>query len=98
MAFIQLIEFKTSRIGELEAVTDEWRERTAGKRTARSGRLTEDRDRPGTYMQIVEFDSYDEAMANSALPETGELSGKIAALCDSPPVFHNLDVRREENF
>ena len=49
-----------------------------------------------TYVVVVEFPSYDEAMANSNLPETGELAAKLASLCDGPPTFRNLDVLREE--
>ena len=47
-------------------------------------------------MQIVEFPSYDEAMANSNLPQTSEFAAKLASLCDGPPTFRNLDVTREE--
>ena len=32
--------------------------------------LTRDRDRPNTYVDIVEFPSYEDAMKNSELPET----------------------------
>jgi hypothetical protein len=61
---------------------------------ARVGRatITADRDRPGTYLNIVEFDSYDLAMENSARPETAEFATRMAALCDGPPRFYNLDV------
>jgi hypothetical protein len=50
--------------------------------------------RANTYVQIVEFPSYDEAMEHSNLAQTSELSGKMAALCDGPPIFRNLDPRR----
>jgi hypothetical protein len=46
----------------------------------------------------VEFPSYQEAMTNSGLPETGEFADRLAQLCDGPPVFRNLDVRRVDNF
>ena len=46
---------------------------------------TADRDRPGTYFTIVEFDSYESAMENSNRPETSEFAAKMAALCDGPP-------------
>jgi hypothetical protein len=89
--FIQIIEFSTSRIDEIEALAEELR---ANESMARVGRatITADRDRPGTYLNIVEFDSYDAAMENSARPETAEFAGKLAALCDGPPTFTNLDV------
>jgi quinol monooxygenase YgiN len=93
MAFIQIIEIETTRPEELEALVAEWQEQTAGKRTAQRGTMTRDRDRPNRYVQIVEFPSYEAAMANSELPETAQLSRKIAALCDGPLSFRNLDVR-----
>ena len=37
MSFIQIIEFTTSRAGELDALLDEWLEKTQGKRTATRG-------------------------------------------------------------
>jgi quinol monooxygenase YgiN len=96
MAFLQIIEFETTRPDEVEALVDEWRELTAGRRTAQRGTFTRDRDRPDTYVQIVEFPSHEAAMANSELPETGLLAQKIAELCDGPMVFRNLEVRRVE--
>lgn len=96
MAFIQIIEMSTTRPDEVEALVDEWRAQTQGRRTAQRGTLTKDRDRPDTYVQIVEFPSYDEAMANSSLPETATFADRLAKLCDGPMVFRNLDVRHVE--
>ena len=93
MAFIQIISFTTSRPDEVEALVDEWRSRTDGRRTAERSTSGADRERPDTYVQIVEFPSYEAAMANSNLPETAELAEGLAALCDGPPEFRNLDVR-----
>jgi len=96
MPFIQIIEYKTSRIDELNAALDAWLEKTKGKRAATRGTQTRDRDAANTYMQIVEFPSYEDAMANSKLPETSEFAAKLASFCDGPPTFRNLDVIREE--
>jgi hypothetical protein len=96
MSFIQLIEVITSRPDEVESLVAEWRDQTEGRRRARRGTLTEDRDRPGTFVQIVEFDSYEDAMANSSLPETMAFATRLRDLCDQPPAFRNLDVRRVE--
>lgn len=93
MSFIQIIEVQTSRPDEIEALVEEWDTSTAGRRTARRGTTTVDRDRPGTFVQIVEFPSYEAAMANSELPETAAFAERLAKLCDGPPVFRNLDVR-----
>ena len=98
MAFIQIIEITTSRPEQIQELVGEWTAKTEGRRTASRSTLTADRDQPNTYVQIVEFPSYQEAMANSSLPETAELAEKLARLCDSPPIFRNLDVRQVDNF
>lgn len=95
MKFIQIIEFTTSRADELDAMLDEWLEKTQGKRTATRGVKARDRDRPNTYVQIIEFPSFEDAMANSELPETAEAAARLAELCDGPPTFRNLDVARD---
>jgi hypothetical protein len=96
MAFVQLIEYRTSRRAELDKLMDGWMSATQGKRTAARSVTGKDRDRPDTYIDIVEFPSYEEAMRNSDLPETGEFAKKIAELCDGEPIFRNLDVTRTD--
>jgi hypothetical protein len=96
MAFIQLIEIATSRPDEVEALVAQWREQTVGRRTAQRGTFTQDRERPNTYLQIVEFPSYEDAMANSDLPETAAFAQRLGELCDGPMSFRNLDVRSVE--
>jgi quinol monooxygenase YgiN len=95
VSFIQIIEFTTSRADELDALLDEWLQKTQGKRTATRGVEARDRDRPNTFVQIIEFPSYEQAMANSELPETAEVAAHLAELCDGPPTFRNLEVARE---
>jgi hypothetical protein len=96
MAFVQIIEFTTTRPDEVEALVGEWRSKTSGRRTAQRGTFTRDRGRPDVDVQIVEFASYEEAMSNSDLPETASLAQSLAELCDGPMVFRNLDVRSIE--
>ena len=98
MTFIQIIEVTTTRPEKIQELVEEWSTKTEGRRTAYRSTLTADRDRPNTYVQMVEFHSYQEAMTNSGLPETGEFAEKLAGLCDGPPVFRNLDVRRVDTF
>ncbi len=93
MGFIQIIEIETTKPDEVEALVSEWQAKTEGTRTAQRGTLSRDRDRLNTYVQIVEFPSYEDAMANSDLPETASFAQKLRELCDGPPVFRNLDVR-----
>ena len=90
--FVQIVEFKTDRPDEVMALGDEMEpQRSSG--TAQRLTIGADRDRPGYYFTIVEFDSYEAAMENSNRPEVGEYAGRLAKLCDAPPKFYNLDVR-----
>ncbi len=96
MKFVQIIEFQTSRIEEFDAALNEWMAKSGGWRAPTRSVRTQDRDRPNTYLQIVEFPSYEKAMENSTRPETAEFASTLARLCDAPPSFRNLDVVREE--
>lgn len=93
--FVQVIEWTSSRIDEVKALNDQWRERfpEMGPRHVLG---CADRDRDNAYMTIVEFESYEAAMNNSQDPATSEFAEKMSALCDGPPTFRNLDVVMEE--
>jgi len=97
MRFIQVIEFKTSDLAEFNAALDGWMSATEGIRSAERGTLTADRDRPGTYVQIVEFPSYEAAMANSDDVHTREFASRLQELCDEGPTFRNLDIVRVDD-
>ena len=90
--FVQIIEFKSSRFDEIEKLAEQY-DLNSGDNTARSVRMTEDRDNPGTYYNIVEFDSHESAMKNSQRPEVGQFAEAMAKICDGAPKFYNLDVR-----
>jgi quinol monooxygenase YgiN len=94
--FIQIVEFSTTRIDEVEVVAEQFRvgRAASGDTLATKATVTADREQPGRYFSIVEFDSYEAAMANSERPDTAEFAAKMAELCDGPPRFHNLDVRQ----
>ena len=96
MTFVQIIEMTTTKAPEIEELVDGWMAATEGRRSASRSLLTKDRERPDTYVQVVEFPSYEDAMANSDLPETASFAERLAQLCDGPMVFRNLDVRRVE--
>jgi quinol monooxygenase YgiN len=91
--FIQIIEFKTSRFDEIAALAEKYDASQSSGNSARRVTISEDRDRPGTYLNIVEFDSYESAMENSKRPETSQFAEQMQKLCDGPPTFYNLDVR-----
>lgn len=94
MEFLQIIEYHTSKPEEIQALGDEYR----AKREAEGGEgpsqvvAGRDRDRENVYLTIVRFPSAEVAKENSERPDTGELAAKMAALCDGPPTFRNIDV------
>jgi quinol monooxygenase YgiN len=96
MGFVQIIEVKTSRFEEIEALHEQWLAETEGIRTVVSERICVDRDNPGTSLIIVEFPSHEAAMANNDLPATKRIAEGIASLADEPPTFRNLDLVRSD--
>lgn len=93
MAFIQIIEFRTDKIDEMRKLDGEWKARASSEgATAQRGILCADHDDPGRYFQIVFFNSLEEAEGNSNLPVTQDFAGKMMALANGEPTFHNLDV------
>lgn len=92
MKFVQIIEYKTTQPDEVQKLNDEWLAKTEGKRPAGHSTSCKDRDNPDTYIEIIQFPSYEEAMRNNDLPETQEFAEKMMALCDGEAIFRNLDV------
>ena len=90
--FIQIMDIQTSRIDEVEALARQMADERAEAFLARRSTVTADRDKPGHYFIVVEFDSYEDAMENSADPVTSRYAEKMTTLLDRPPVFYNLDV------
>jgi quinol monooxygenase YgiN len=93
--YVQIMEIKTSRIDEVRALMDRMHEENRGTLRSTRALLTADRDRPGHYLSIIEFRSYEEAMEQSNDPVVGGFAQKLGALLDGPPTFYNLDVAQE---
>lgn len=93
--FLQIIEFTTSRMDEMRALNEEWRETHPDIGPQRI-LVCADRDRPDTYLSIVEFESYEAAKRNNDDPQTDAFAKRMAALSDGPPSFRNLDRVQEE--
>lgn len=91
--FIQFVEFETSDIDAVTAALERFRDDHPGALTASASTTAEDRDRPGTYVSIVEFPSYEIAMEQQRNPATSEFSASLAKVMTGPPRFRNLDVR-----
>jgi hypothetical protein len=97
--FIQVIEFETDKIDEVRKLDEEWRAKARAEgATAQRGILCADRDGAGRYLQIVFFDSYEDAARNSSLPVTQGFAAKMMALGKGEPTFHNLDVLEDLDY
>ncbi len=96
MGFTQIIEFETDDIDAFNEEVDRWFQESADFRTATRVMLCEDRDKPGTYVHIVEFPSYEAAMKNSNDPRTQEFGERLTKLTSGNRRFRNLDVVRTE--
>ncbi len=95
MKFVQIMECRTTRFEELDQLDAQWQKATAGRNTVVRQYVTKDRDRPDTYVIIVEFDSFADATKNNELPETNEIAQQMEKLVDGEVVFRNLDVLHE---
>ena len=92
--FVQIIEYRTSKPDEVAALMEDFRAKreAEGDGPAPTRGLTcADRDEPGRYFSIIEFDSYEEAMENSKRADTTEFAEQMMELCDGPGAFYNLD-------
>ena len=95
-AYVQLIEFRTQHLDEMNALIDGWKDDIGADRTAGWMVMGRDRERPDTYLEVVAFPSAEAAQRNSDNPVTTTFAGKMTGLCDGPPAFRNLDVVRAE--
>ena len=91
-AFLQLIEYRTADVDQVIALDEEWKETIGGEGTARWSIVGADRDRPGTYVELVAFPDRDAAMRNSGHPATAAFAKKMQEAIDGEALFRNLDV------
>ncbi|MFJ4789087.1 hypothetical protein [Streptomyces sp. NPDC088794] len=97
--FVQIVDFETDRIEEMRALAEETDQRLADRTGGPTHRLVlKDRNQPGHYLVVIEFNSYEEAMANSDDPETTRFAQQMAALCTRPPSFIDCDVEEMSEF
>jgi quinol monooxygenase YgiN len=92
--YVQIIELRTRRFAEVEALHERWLAETEGERTTISETLVQDRDQPGRYLVIVEFASPEDAQTNNDLPATARFAEDLGPLLEAPPAFQNLDLVR----
>ncbi|MEV0153399.1 hypothetical protein AB0H57_06600 [Micromonospora sp. NPDC050686] len=95
MSFVQIVEYETDRPDEMRMLSEQWeRERPANG----PSRLTfaEDQEKPGHFVIVAEFDTYEQAMAHSGQPQTSAYAERIRTLAKGDPRFVNLKVDRQQ--
>ncbi|HEV3212084.1 MAG TPA: hypothetical protein VGZ03_01675 [Acidimicrobiales bacterium] len=96
MPFVQIMSYTTTNRAEMDAALQQWQEDTRDVRRARRRLLLQDRDAADRYVEVVFFDSYEDAMHNSNLPATAALSRAFDELSDDGFHFENFDVVADE--
>ena len=93
MKFLQIMEFEGTP-EEADKAMRQYIEKADGRSYARRAKICIDLDKPGTVIQLIEFDSLEEAQKNNELEmteddhqETQETFGEIA--------FRNLNIFEE---
>ncbi|MDG9710100.1 hypothetical protein [Streptomyces sp. DH10] len=93
MKFVQIIDFETERMDEMERIFGEAERRFTGRPGGPTQRmLLKDRDNPRRYLALIEFDSFEEAMRNSNDPETGRMAEQLGELCIGERKYTNCDL------
>jgi hypothetical protein len=93
MSFIQIVDYETDRPEEIDSAMRAGMQEMGGSGAFTRLEHTQDHDNPRHYMTIVEFPSYEAAMANSGKPETDQMARQLASMCTSGPHYRNLDVQ-----
>jgi len=96
MAFVQVMTYETEHRNEMDAALGRWLEDTEDVRRARKRLLLKDRAAANRYVEVVFFDSYEDAMHNSWLPATHVLSREFERLTVDGFTFRDFDVVADE--
>ena len=86
--FIQVMQGKTSQRDQLRTLAESWRDEGGDGAVGYLGGTYGVTD-GGDFLGVVRFTSREDAMANSARPETGAFAQRMAALMDGPVAFHD---------
>lgn len=92
MSFIQIVEYETERPDEMADLLSQSGPEQSYTRLA----VAQDRDNPRHHYMIVEFPSYEEAMANSAKPETDAMARQMGSISSMGPIYHNLEMELQQ--
>jgi hypothetical protein len=92
---IQLIEYWTDRFDEVDSLLTDWITDSQGQRTATRTRIGQDRHDPQHYIEVLEFNSAEDAELNSQLPVTDAVHQRFVPLCSRGPFFTDLLIHRD---
>jgi hypothetical protein len=92
---IQLIEYWTDRFDEVDSLLTDWITDSQGRRTATRTRVGQDRHDPQHYIEVLEFNSVEDAELNSQLPVTDAVHQRFVPLCSRGPFFTDLLIHRD---
>ncbi|MGC5019917.1 hypothetical protein [Micromonospora sp. DT47] len=95
MPFVQVIEYESDQRDELRELSERWARERPDDGPSRLV-MAEDRDRPGHFVMVAEFDTYEQAMAHSGRPETGAYAERMRKLAKGAPRYVNLEVAHQE--
>lgn len=96
MGFVQVIEFRTNDLDAVQRANEQWQQATQGTRTAERIVLGRQHDDSGHCVEIVFFDSWDDAARNDELPATQDYAEQIRGLIDGEPRYLDVDVVSDE--
>jgi hypothetical protein len=86
--FIQVMQGRTSQRDQLQALAEAWRDEGGVGAVGYLGGTFGVTD-GGDFLGVVRFTSREDAMANSARPETGAFAARMATLMEGPVEFHD---------
>jgi quinol monooxygenase YgiN len=92
MSFMQIVSFHTDSLDRFEELNRRWLEESEGRRTVVDGALYRDRTDPTHYVSVNHFASWEDAQANSSLPETDAYATEAMSLATGPVEFTDLDL------
>jgi hypothetical protein len=96
MAFVQIASYETSTPEELDDARREWLEATEGVRAPHRRLLLRDRDVEGRFVEVILYDSIEDAMHNAMLPATEVLLTGAARNSEREVLITRLDVIASE--
>jgi hypothetical protein len=92
---VQLIEYWTDRFDEVDSLLTDGITDSQGQRTATRTRIGQDRHDAQHYIEVLEFNSVEDAELNSRLPVTDAIHQRFVPLCSRGPFFTDLLIHRD---